>query len=94
MLAKRSDHLLATDISDKALTAARKRCRNLPQVAFRQMRIPAEYPETLFDLTVLAGVGYYWDRNDLGLAASEISRHMTGGAHLLLVHWTPLVSCF
>jgi hypothetical protein len=82
---------LAADVSERALSIARRRCRNLPQVVFQRMHIPLEYPQTFFDLTVLSEVGYYWDRKDLARAASLICGHMTAGGHLLLVHWTPAV---
>jgi SAM-dependent methyltransferase len=91
-LATRCNHLLATDVSEKALLLAAKRCHDLPQVTFRRMQVPAEYPRSCFDLTVLSEVGYYWDRKDLAAAADQISANLAVGGHLLLVHWTPLVA--
>ncbi len=91
MLAQRCDSLLSVDVSDAALDAARKRCAALSQVRFARMQIPGEEPTGSFDLVVLSEVAYYWNREDLERAATIFAAHQPPGAHLLLVHHTPVV---
>ncbi len=91
-LAARCDALLAVDVSERALHRARVRCANLPQVRLAQMRVPQEYPEQSFDLTLVSEVGYYWSMADLIAAQRAIVAHLLPGGHLLLVHWTPHVA--
>ncbi len=90
-LAARCDALLAVDVSERALQRARARCAALPQVRFARMRIPEEYPDQDFDLTLVSEVGYYWSMPDLVTARQMIVTHLLPGGHLLLVHWTPHV---
>ena len=88
-LAPRCDRLLAIDFAETALARARQRLAAMPTVAFRRMAFPAEHPTARFDLIVLSEVGYYWSWDDLRLAKERIIGGLTGGGHLLLVHWTP-----
>jgi len=90
-LAARCDALLAVDVSERALRRARARCAALPQVRFARLRVPDEYPDQSFDLTLVSEVGYYWSMADLIAARDEIVAHLLPGGHLLLVHWTPVV---
>ena len=95
-LASRCESLLGTDVSVKALDAARERCADLPQVKFEQVPVPPEAYEHAhlqgsFDLIVLSEVGYYWGEEDLHRAATLIAAHQTAGGHLLLVHLTEFV---
>jgi SAM-dependent methyltransferase len=87
-LAPRCAALLSVDVAEKALERARERCRAFPQVEFRRMHLPAEYPVGSFDLVVLSEVGYYWSERDLALARERIVAGLAPGGHLLLVHWT------
>jgi len=87
-LAPRCAALLAIDLAERALTRAQARCRAWPQVRFRRMQVPAEYPAGNFDLVVLSEVGYYWSEGDLALARERIIAGLVPGGHLLLVHWT------
>jgi len=90
-LAERCSSLLATDVSEKALAAARKRCQQFPNVRFKQSSVPADYPKGVFDLTVISEVAYYWSPEDLEKAANQIIAHMSAEGQLILVHWTPKV---
>ncbi len=90
-LAACCDALLALDVSDKALAAARERCAGLPQVQFRCMEFPREVPDGIFDLVVVSEVAYYWHFADLERAAASLAAHQAAGAHLLLVHLTETV---
>ena len=90
-LALRCGSLLSVDVSEAALAQARQRCANLPQVELRKMQVPAEFPDGQFDLILLSEVGYYWAPDDLARAADLMLAALPTGAHLLLVHWTPVV---
>jgi SAM-dependent methyltransferase len=81
--------LLAIDISETALTAARERCEALDHVSLARMAFPGEAPlGSTFDLIILSEVVYYWDDADIGRAAEWIDAHLSPGGDLLLVHWT------
>lgn len=87
-LAERCDSLLSIDVSELAQKRAIARCQVLPQVQFQIMRVPEEYPDRVFDLTLVSEVGYYWSWEDLKKAQQCIIEHLESGGHLLLVHWT------
>ena len=86
--AERCDSLLSVDVSEIAQNQAIKRCQALPHVRFQIMRVPEQYPDELFDLTLVSEVGYYWSWEDLKKAQQCIIEHLKVGGHLLLVHWT------
>ena len=90
-LALRCGHLLAVDVSAAALTQARTRCANLPQVDLQLMHVPEEFPSQSFDLIVVSEVGYYWSAADLARTADRLIGALEPGGQLLLVHWTPPV---
>ena len=90
MLAPRCDDLLAVDINDRALEAARDRCAGLPSVRFVRMALPTDFPAEHFDLVVLSEVAYYWSDADLHLAIDRIAGAASGGT-LELVHFLPKV---
>ena len=86
-LGARCDALLAVDVSDTALDAARARCTDLPHIRFENRRLPQDMPDERFDLILLSEVVYYLDRSDLDRAAAYLQRATRSGGHLLLVHW-------
>lgn len=90
-LARRCDRLLAVDVSEAALEKARARCRDLPHVEFRLMRVPEEFPDRTFDLILISEVGYYLAPVDWRRAIDLIAAHLAPGADAVLVHWTPFV---
>jgi predicted TPR repeat methyltransferase len=90
MLASCCDTLLAVDISEGALEAARERCAPLANVSFRRMTFPRDVPAGPFDLIVVSEVGYYWSDGDLQLAIDVIARVAPGGT-VELVHFLPKV---
>lgn len=90
-LAPRCGHLLAVDVSEAALAQARQRNADLPQVEFRLMQVPEEFPRQQFDLILVSEVGYYWSAADLARAADQLVAGLLPGGQLLLVHWTPPV---
>lgn len=93
-LAARCYSLLAVDVVESALAAARRRCHALGNVRFALMRLPDEFPPDRFDLIVLSEVGYFWTEGDLDRARQEIAAHLVPGGHLVLVHWTAPVEGF
>jgi len=90
MLARRCDALLAIDINERALDAARARCAGLEQVRFERMTFPREVPAGVFDLVVVSEVAYYWSDDDLRAAIDFIARAASGGI-VELVHFLPKV---
>lgn len=89
-LAARCASLLAVDINDRALAAARVRNEAHPHVRFAKMAIPREFPAGHFGLIVVSEVAYYWSDDDLALARDRIARTAAGGI-VELVHFLPAV---
>ncbi|MEH1838533.1 MAG: SAM-dependent methyltransferase [Nostoc sp.] len=87
-LQKRCDSLLSIDVSKLAQDRAIERCQHLSNVKFEIMRVPEQYPDEMFDLTLVSEVGYYWCWEDLKKSQQRILEHLEPGGHLLLVHWT------
>lgn len=87
-LAQKCDSLLSIDVSKLAQDKAITRCKHLPQVRFEIMSVPEQYPNEMFDLTLVSEVGYYLCWQDLKKTQQLILQHLEPGGHLLLVHWT------
>jgi SAM-dependent methyltransferase len=90
-LAEHCDSLLAVDISDEAVAAARRTCAGLANVRIERATLPAEFPPGAFDLIVVSEVGYYWSDDDLTDARARIARSAAHGGRVLLVHFLPKV---
>jgi SAM-dependent methyltransferase len=89
LLAPHCHALLAIDVSETALAAARERCAAFDHVSFGRMAFPGQAPiGSAFDLIILSEVAYYWDDDDIGRAARWITAHIARGGDILLVHWT------
>jgi SAM-dependent methyltransferase len=86
-LADRCAGLIAVDVSETALAAARARCVDHPQVRFERRQLPGDAPNEMFDLVVLSEVIYYWDRRDLAHAADYLRAHVRPGGEIMLIHW-------
>lgn len=86
-LAAVTDSLIATDISERALAAARGRNRDLASVAFTNGALPNDLPDGPFDLIVLSEVLYYLNQPDLFAATDAVIERLSPGADALLVHW-------
>ncbi|MEY2832872.1 MAG: hypothetical protein RLZZ574_2131, partial [Cyanobacteriota bacterium] len=54
LLAQRCDSLLSLDVSQIAQQKAIARCQDLPQVRFKIAQVPQDYPDEMFDLTLLS----------------------------------------
>ncbi|MEH2179072.1 class I SAM-dependent DNA methyltransferase [Nostoc sp.] len=87
-LQEHCDSLLSIDVSKIAQNRAKERCQHLSNVKFQIMRVPEQYPDEMFDLTLVSEVGYYWSWEDLKKSQQYILKHLEPGGHLLLVHWT------
>jgi predicted TPR repeat methyltransferase len=87
-LAERCDSLLAVDVAEAALAQARHRCAELSHVTLQRMRIPAEWPEGLFDLIVLSEVLYYLSVQEIEQTAALVRHSIAKGGAILLVHYT------
>lgn len=87
-LAPQCDDLLAIDVSDTALSAARARCADMSHVRFEKRQLPGDAPAGPFDLVLLSEVAYYWDRDDVARAGTWLRRAVASGGDVLLVHWT------
>ena len=90
-LAERCNQLLTVDASELPLKQARERLKDITHVTIRQMNIPDQFPDGMFDLIVVSEVAYYWSMNDLRKAQQLMIEHLQPGGQLLLVHWTPKV---
>ncbi len=90
-LARRCDHLLALDVSQRALERARARCADLPQARFERRRLPQQFPAGQFDLVVASEVLYYLGQSDLQATLERCVAVLPAGGELLCVHWTPQV---
>lgn len=87
-LASRCDRLLATDVSERAIAAARARNPDLPHVRFVRAHHPAELPDGApFDLVVLSEVGYYLPARDLQRLAEFVARALAPDATVVGCHW-------
>ncbi len=86
-LAERCDAVLGVDLSETALTAARDRNRDRPNVAFARHRLPADGPAGPYDLVLLSEVLYFFDAGDLRRLAAWALGATAPGADLVLVNY-------
>lgn len=86
LLANKSDQLLAIDISEEPLKAAKNRLSTNTNVTFKKAFIPDSFPKGSYDLIVLSEVGYYLNLRDLVDTKNLIRDHLKFGGQLLLVH--------
>ncbi|MBA3614776.1 MAG: methyltransferase [Rubrobacteraceae bacterium] len=87
MLADRCDELLAVDVSERAVAAARERLSGRRRVRVERRTLPEEMPEGPFDLIVASEVLYYFTREDLIAALETFEHELARGGSLLAVHW-------
>ena len=90
-LAKRCKHLLATDVSQKALDQAAKRCKELNNVRFQLSSFAEDLPEEKFNLVMISEVAYYLSAEDWHSAILKLYSKMQPKGNLVLVHWLPEV---
>jgi len=87
-LAPRCADLLATDIAETALSQARSRCADLPQITFERRDLTTEFPAGRFDLILVSEIGYYLSQADLDQLRARIARALAPGGNVVLVHYT------
>jgi SAM-dependent methyltransferase len=87
-LARRCDDLLAIDAARAPLPEAKRRSAGLPAVRFKQMFVPHQWPEGMFDLILLSEVVYYLVADDVARLASRVALSLAEGGNVVLVHWT------
>jgi SAM-dependent methyltransferase len=84
--------LLAIDVNEKALNQASARCADLPNVRFRKMVVPNEFPDENFDLIIVSEVGYYLSAADWKRAGAQVISRLDSSGVVILVHWTHFVA--
>jgi SAM-dependent methyltransferase len=87
MLADRCEELLAVDVSERAVAAARRRLSELGHVRVERRTLPEEMPEGPFDLIVASEVLYYFPREEMLAVLRGFERELARGGSLLAVHW-------
>ncbi len=91
LLAQKSTRLLATDVSQKALDLAAKRCVDFKNVSFKNLSFQNELPEDQYDLIMISEVAYYLSANDWEAAVGKLYHRMQPDGNIVLVHWLPEV---
>jgi 2-polyprenyl-3-methyl-5-hydroxy-6-metoxy-1,4-benzoquinol methylase len=86
MLAPSCEELLAVDISEKAVSMARKRLTNFPHVFVEQRTLPEETPEGPFDLVIASEVLYFLPTNVMLVALQRLEEVLSPGGVLLAIH--------
>jgi SAM-dependent methyltransferase len=87
MLAPLCDEVLALDVSERAVAAARERLACFPYVRVERRKLPEETPEGPFDLIVASEVLYYWPEEVMLEALRRFEENLAPGGVLLAVHW-------
>lgn len=87
MLAGSCDDLLAVDVSEKAVAAARERLKDQPHVTVERRTLPEEMPEGPFDLIVASEVLYYFPREEMLAMLNAFENILAPGGAFLAVHW-------
>ena len=58
------------------------------RVRFEHMFVPEQWPDGVFELILLSEVVYYLSPEDVGRLASRVTRSLSRGGSVILVHWT------
>jgi predicted TPR repeat methyltransferase len=87
LLADRCDELLAVDVSEQAVAAARRRLSGRGHVRVERRTLPEEMPDGPFDLIVASEVLYYFPREEMLTVLRGFERELARGGILLAVHW-------
>ena len=87
MLTPLCDELLAVDVSEAAVTVARQRLADFPNVRLELRSMPEETPQGPFDLVVASEVMYYWPEDVMLSALGRFEEVLAPGGSLLAVHW-------
>lgn len=87
MLAPQCAKLLGIDIVDEPLTDARARCADQPQVDFKRLQVPKEWPSGRFDLIVFSEVLYFLTAADIDLCADHALDSLLPDGVVVMVNW-------
>lgn len=87
MLAGRCDELLAVDVSERAVAAARERLSSREHVIVERRTLPEEMPGGPFDLIVASEILYYYTTEEMLATLRAFERELARGGVLLAVHW-------
>lgn len=85
-LALLGERVSACDVSDRAVSLARARCRTNANVDIRTGSV-AEGPPGGVDLIVLSEIGYYFSAANLGALLRRLRRSAMEDCILLACHW-------
>lgn len=90
-LAPRCDSLLASDFSDKAVEATRKRTIELAHVRVEKQSLPNDWAASQrpFDLIVLSEVGYFLDADAMREVARCCGESLADDGTLVACDWLP-----
>ncbi len=86
-LAARCDELLATDVAEAAVSAARSRLSGRAGVRIERRRMPEEWPDGEFDLVMISEVAYYCTEAGAAALGEAAARAMAPDGALVLCHW-------
>ena len=86
-LAARCDELVASDIDDRALAAARAATDGQDHVLVTRLEVPEAWPDGMFDLVVVSELGYYLDPEALDLLLDRAVGSLSPHGTLLACHW-------
>jgi trans-aconitate methyltransferase len=88
-LAPRCAQLLATDLSEEAVAAARRTVAGQPHVTVERAQHPQEWPEGRFDLIVVSELGYYLAEAQMQAMAERLLTSLDPQGVLIACHWRP-----
>lgn len=88
-LASRCEHLLATDISPRAIFHARRGLAHLPHVQVQCAQHPQQWPPGRFDLIVCSEMGYYLPPDALAELGKGLHAALKDDGLLVACHWLP-----
>ena len=88
-LATRCDALLAVDIAQAAVDAARARLAGAGHVRVERRDLPEQWPDGPFDLIVCSEVLYYFDAATLREAIAALRASLAPGGRVVAVHYLP-----
>ena len=86
-LAGRCARLVATDIAERPLAAARARLAEQSHVSVLRADASVDVPRGPFDLVVLSEVAYYWSAEDLQRVLERIDAALSNDGVLVACHW-------
>jgi len=90
-LAARCGQVLASDFSDGAVAAARRRTQGLANVRVARHALPQDWPvsEGPFDLIVLSELGYFLDAHAMHALAAQCLASLADDGALVACDWRP-----